>query len=236
MKPIGESFGFGTLITVFLPGLALALGIVFLFHGHPDWLQPLQTTVIDLFTAMKEWQQTFAALAIISLLGSLVASINGLLETCFYDRITTSWMDIRKDEFDRHWYEYLYQLGKQTNVYVSRIVTWFLFESRMAVALLFVLIMYWCAAPTISQALTFWLFLSVVIFSVLAAVHHYELAMHRSHWCPHWSKLREAEIKKAEGPATLPLPVGVVPPAGKGTAAEETNTADETGLDEFNGV
>ena len=93
VKSAIDSFGFGTLITVFLPGLALALGIVWVFHGHPIW-QSNQQTVLTQFSNMKEWQQTFTAIAVVSLLGSVVAAINGLFESLLYDRVTPCRMKI----------------------------------------------------------------------------------------------------------------------------------------------
>jgi hypothetical protein len=197
MKPLGESFGFGTLITVFLPGVALAIGILVVLQSDPGW-KAQQDSVLNVFSQMKEWQQTFSALAIISLLGSLIGTTNGLLESLIYDRVTPHRMGISRADFNAHWQEYLYRLSKENNSYVSRVVTWFLFESRMAVAILLVFVFYMVEGFDREMSTAILLLVAVGALGYLGYHHHRELAEYRRHWHDQWRTLREAERAVAE--------------------------------------
>jgi len=203
MKTVGETFGFGTLLTVFLPGLAFSIGILLILQSDPGWVKQ-QSSVLTIFKAMDEWQQTFAALAVISLLGALLAAANGVLEAYFYDKITPYRMNISADEFNRHWYEYLYRLSKESNAYISRIVTWFLFESRMAVAVAFVFFFYLVEAQDreLSHAVLF--ICAIGILGFLGYHHHRELAEYRRYWSEQWRSLRVSEKAMEEKAANNP--------------------------------
>lgn len=199
MKPVGESFGFATLITVFLPRLTLAMGVLFILQSDPGWMER-QKAVLPLFTELKEWQQTFAALAIISLLGSLIAAVNGLLESFIYDRITRQRLKIEMGHYNDHWHEYLYRVSKEANSYVSRVVIWFLFESRMAVAVAVALVFAFYLIEAEDRELS----VAVLFVSAFLALgflgyhHHKELAEYRrvAYW--YWKSLRDAEVRKAQ--------------------------------------
>jgi len=196
MKNIGESFGFPILVTVFLPGLTLAIGMLLVLQAHPAILGSYQESFTTLFAELDEWQKTFAAIAIISLLGSIVAALNGWVEALFYDRIAPWRLGISKVEFDDQWYEYLYRLCRERNAYVSRIVVAFLFESRMAVALLLIAMTLLIAnAPSWA---TFGCFISALIFGWLGAAHHETLGLFRKKMFPRWKLLWEAEQAVAE--------------------------------------
>ena len=124
MKSATESFDFGTLIMVFLPGLALATGIRLIMYGDPNE-QSTWDLALSVLGKTDEWQETFAAVAFISLLGSVIAAFNGLLESCFYDRITRICVHLTRNQYDTQWQEYLYRLSKENNSYIDRIATWF---------------------------------------------------------------------------------------------------------------
>jgi hypothetical protein len=144
----------------------------------------------------REWLHIFAVMAVVSLLGASVAALNGFFETHWYDRITPLLLGIDADTFLTHWEEYLYRLGKESNNYVDRIVAWFLFESRMAVAIA-VVIAFGLFAGEIWSGLVIWLGLAFIAFAIFAMMHHYELAKHRMTRYEDWRALRLAEVAVA---------------------------------------
>lgn len=145
----------------------------------------------------REWLQIFALMAVISLLGASVAALNGFFETVFYDNVTPHLLGIDSRTFLAHWDEYLHRLGKESNTYVDRIVVWFLFESRMAVAIgIVVAIGLWFGE--IPSAMVFYLGIAFIAFAVVAIMHHYELGKYRLDRSGDWQALRSAEVAVAE--------------------------------------
>lgn len=186
-----DSFGFQTLITVFLPGLALGLGIVFIFYSHPEWLGDRGKAVVEVASKMPEWQQTFAALAIVSLLGSIAAAINGFLEYVLYDKITGARLNLSPDQHAAHWYEYLYRLHKEQNIYVAQLVMAFQFESRMAVAMMIIAALCWYSG--VAWTIVGGCAGAGLLFGFFACGHHGSIASYRKNMFDRWQLLWRAE-------------------------------------------
>ena len=228
MKSLGESFGFDILLTVFLPGLAVFLGMMVAFPDLPARIRadiPAVSSLVSEDGASvakdkvsnpksspagdKEWLQIFAALALISLLGASVAAINSVCETFFYDWITPILLGIDGDTFQSHWDEYLYRLAKESSSYIDRIVNWFLFESRMAVAMVVIIVMELLSVRT-SSTLTIIFGVAFIAFALVAMMHHYELGKYRLTRAADWQAMRLADVAtanrqvaEAAGPALI---------------------------------
>jgi hypothetical protein len=224
MKSLGESFGFEILLTVLLPGLAVFLGLLAVepnmqrsmrasFPGVAAFLsgdvafRGAGDTMADADTSPssppahaekdREWIPIFVVLALVSLLGGTVAALNGFFETICYDRVTPMLLGIDSDTFLSHWDEYLYRLGKESNSYVDRIVAWFLFESRMAVAIGGV-VLFGLVFGEITSDLVKYLGVAFIAFAVVAMMHHYELGKYRLTRSADWRAQRIAEVAVAQ--------------------------------------
>ena len=101
-SPVGESFGFASLITVFLPGLALSIGIILFFKGNETWLREYFKPLLELFRDSKNGRNgnRFLQLSPSSPCLGQLSAVNGLMEAWIYDQITPCCMRISRAEFN----------------------------------------------------------------------------------------------------------------------------------------
>lgn len=127
-------FGFEVLLTFMLPGIAVALAVLILLLPQP----------FDVGTAKElleiagkaQFFSVFVFIAAITLFGAMVASVHSFIETLLLDKCITPWMAGQTPkEFQEAWDHYISILP--SNRYISRVVFFFLFETRLGIALIF---------------------------------------------------------------------------------------------------
>jgi hypothetical protein len=127
--PLG--FGFEVLITYLLPGVVVTLAVAF-FHGitvdQAKWLLAEATKA--------EFLASFLLLAVISALGAVTASVQGVIEGHLLDPLAAQLVGISKVKFDEQWTKYVKDLPNGRNPYIARVVLFFQFETRMGLAML----------------------------------------------------------------------------------------------------
>jgi hypothetical protein len=168
------NFTFEVLVTFVLPGFLVAVAVL-LMHGVDN----AGMTMLMQKAAEAQFLSVFMILAVIVLCGALVASVHAVVGTLVLDRITARRVSQTKADFDRMWMEYVEALPNLKNPYISRVVLFFQFESRLGLALLFL-----GAGVFSASKVHGWAFLSLGLFVYLiGAMHHKELAEHRKQIC-----------------------------------------------------
>ncbi|MBI5450001.1 MAG: hypothetical protein HY940_01460 [Gammaproteobacteria bacterium] len=171
MKTDPTNFGFEILVTFLLPGIlgAVAAGI---FHGMTE---SQLKEMLD-WATNAQFITSFFSLAAVALLGAIIASIQAVIETCILDRITPWCMGIDKEIFNSDWNYYVDNLQRLKNPYVSRVVLFFQFETRLglsAIILGMALLKLSCSHATLAFALG-------LGFYIIGMMHHKELAGFRN--------------------------------------------------------
>jgi hypothetical protein len=173
MKTQVSNYGFEVLVTYLLPGIA-ALAAVLIAHGV-DFQKAKELLA---WAADAQFLSTFLIFAGIALMGAIVASGQAILETFVLDRITSWRLNLTADEFTKEWIDYIQSLPGSKNPYISRVVLFFQFETRMGLSLLvlggFLFMLSWSHA--IAAMVT-----GIVLYAV-GMSHHKELADYR-HRC-----------------------------------------------------
>lgn len=165
MKTQVTEFGFEVLVTYLLPGILATLA-VFAWHGVGvaeakqilDWAQQAQ------FLA------SLLMLSLFTLFGALIASLQALLESWILDRLTPWLMNKAPGHFDREWDYFINRLP--TNSYISRVVLFFQFETRLGLASLIL------GITLLSLSLLHGVLFIVLgfVFYLIGIGHHRELA------------------------------------------------------------
>ena len=165
-EPLG--FGFEVLITYFLPGIVVALGILVSLGLN---VEELQVLVSDL--AKAEFLVSFALVAIVTLLGASTASAQAIVETYVLDPVTAWLIRVSRPQFDEQWVKYVQDLPNKRNPYIARVVLFFQFETRMGLAMMIL-----CAFLLYNGfRLPGWLiFFGGLLFYAVGFIHHKELA------------------------------------------------------------
>jgi hypothetical protein len=128
MKTQATSFGFEVLVTYLLPGFIAALSAL-IAHG----MNLNQARVILEWSAKAEIISSLVMVSVIVLFGAGIASIQALLETYALDKCTTRKLNICSEKFNEQWQYYIMNL--QRNSYISRVVLFFQFETRLGLSL-----------------------------------------------------------------------------------------------------
>ncbi len=177
------NFTFEVLVTFVLPGLLVAVAIL-LMHGVDN----AGMTLLLKQAAEAQFLSVFIILSVIVLCGAIVASVHAVVETWLLDRITAWRVDQTKDEFHRMWMEYVQELPNLKNPYISRVVLFFQFESRLGLALLFLGGALFPASRTHGCAV---LLMGMLVY-LISTMHHKELADHRKRFCEKTNQLTAA--------------------------------------------
>lgn len=174
MKSAANSFGFSDLVTILLPGLVASASLVVISEAY----EMITASNLELVIS-AEWLTAFGIVAVSALVGTIVASIAGLIEEIVLDRITAWRLRLKRDDYLEQWYDYLDGLSRHgRNPYISRVVDAFRFEIRMGVALTPLAAWLWLAVWQ-SAYPWYWAFLAsiiVVAMFVFGNYHHSELA------------------------------------------------------------
>jgi len=130
-----QSLGFETLVTTLLPGMLLLLALFFAAVPPENWDAALETL------EAHDTLLTVGLLLVAALLGMILASLLGVLEWRVYDRVATCVLKRKapgysRDTYLAEWSKYLDSLEEKKNPFVDRLVLYYFFESRTAVALL----------------------------------------------------------------------------------------------------
>lgn len=168
MKTQVTAFGFEVLVTFLLPGILATLA-VFVWHG----VDAEQAKVILGWAQDSQFLASFLLLSSFTLLGALIASIQALLESLFLDRLTSSRMKKASGQFDTEWYFFIRHLPE--NSYVSRVVLFFQFETRLGLAALILGIS--LLGLSVIHGVIFTLL--GVVFYWIGSLHHTELGLLR---------------------------------------------------------
>lgn len=127
MKTQVTSFGFEVLLTFLLPGV-LATAAVLMIHG----VTPAQLAAMLKWAREAEFLAVVLLLSSIAMLGALIASLQAWLESVLLDRLTAWRLGKNTEMFQREWDNYVHRLPR--NSYISRVVLFFQFETRLGLA------------------------------------------------------------------------------------------------------
>lgn len=171
MKTAPLGFGFEILITYLLPGVVVTLSAAF-FHGitvdQAKWL---------LAEAGKaEFLASFLLLAVVSALGAVTASVQGVIEGHLLDPLAAMRIGITKEKFDQQWSSYVKDLPNGRNPYIARVVLFFQFETRMGLAMLALSI----SLASVSCPHAVYALVAAITLYAIGAMHHKNLASMRN--------------------------------------------------------
>lgn len=171
MKTDPLGFGFEVLITYLLPGVAVTLSAAF-FYG----ITVEQAKWLLAEAAKAEFLASFFLLAIVSALGAVTASVQGVIEGKVLDRLAAYRIGVTKDQFDEQWSKYVKDLPNGRNPYIARVVLFFQFETRMGLAMLILS----ASLTSLSCSHALYALAIAVILYVIGAMHHKDLASMRN--------------------------------------------------------
>jgi len=172
MKTETTGFGFEILVTYLLPGI-LATGAVVIAHG----IGAEGANKILIWSKDAQLLASILLITSFALFGALIASLQAVLETCILDKITPKIMGKAKDKYFEEWDYYIKNLPK--NSYVSRVVLFFQFETRLGLAS-FILGLTLFKLSCV-HAIIF--ILLGIFFYIIGVFHHKELAEFRETFC-----------------------------------------------------
>lgn len=145
-----------------------------------------------IWAADAQFLAAFLIFAGVSLMGAVVASAQAILETFLLDCITPKLVGITRAEFQDEWNEYVKALPESRNPYISRVVLFFQFETRMGLSLvvlgMFLLKLSYAHAGVAAS--------SGLILYAVGLLHHKELGDYR-HLC--YGKKRKAPNRVTGG-------------------------------------
>jgi len=168
MKTQVTEFGFEVLVTYLLPGILVTLA-VFIAHGIGEE----EIKIILDWAKETQFLVSVILLALFALFGALVTSLQAVLESSFLDWLAPKLLKKEQEQLDKEWDFYVNNLPK--NPYISRVVLFFQFETRLGLS-----------ALILGVALFFLSYLHAVIFLALGIFfyligisHHKELSKMR---------------------------------------------------------
>jgi hypothetical protein len=176
MKSEAGTFGFDVLLTFLLPGFIVTIGVL-LLHA----VNAAESNELLKVAGSAQFLTTFVLLAVVTLFGVMVAAFQAIAETYVLDRLTPYLASQTKIEFDNNWQNYVLNLPKFSNRYISRVVLFFQFETRLGLSLLFLGLVIWHVQPvflTGRHALAS-ILLGVALY-MIGELHHVELAKYRA--------------------------------------------------------
>ena len=172
MKTEVTGFGFEILVTYLLPGI-LATAAVAIAHG-------ITIEEVDSILTWAKDAQLLASVILITsfaLFGALIASLQAVLETWILDKLTPKIMGKDKNKYYEEWDYYIQNLPK--NSYISRVVLFFQFETRLGLASIILGLTLFKLSCV--HAIIF--ILLGIFFYIIGVFHHKELAEFRETFC-----------------------------------------------------
>lgn len=166
MKTETTNFGFEVLVTFLLPGFLATLAAAIAYGISKDQLLELIT-----WAERAQFIASFLLLAAVAIAGAIIASIQAVLETRILDNLAPCYLKISREIFDAEWNRYIYDLPCKPNSYISRVVLFFQFETRLGVA-----------AILLGSVITWhgmFIFISGLALYCIGIMHHIELAKFR---------------------------------------------------------
>ena len=125
-------FGFGYLVSMFLPGSFLLAACAVALRK----VDPRAAQIAWAFLAGNEWLAVIVLTLGAVFLGIFLSSIWDWIETHHSDSKRASELGISRRQYEEEWNLYVDDLKPEQNPYVSRMVLFWRFESRCALALL----------------------------------------------------------------------------------------------------
>lgn len=168
MKTQVTAFGFEVLVTYLLPGI-LATMAVFMWHG----VGLNEAKSIIKWAQEAQFLASFVMLSLFTLFGALIASLQAMLESWILDKLTPKLMNKEHSQFDEEWDYYINNLPN--NSYISRVVLFFQFETRLGLAAIILGVTLFSLSMLHAFILTIF---GVVIYGIGVA-HHKELGIIR---------------------------------------------------------
>ncbi len=178
MKTEATNFGFEILVTFLLPGFLAVLAVV-VAHG----ISKYQLLEIIAWAESAQFIASFVLLAAVALAGAIVASIQAVLETFVLDYVAPCHLKISRGVFEEEWNKYISDLSNNRNSYISRVVLFFQFETRLGVAAVLLGLATVCRWPSWYGV---FVLISGLVFYCIGTMHHIELAKfrHRHYGAP----------------------------------------------------
>ena len=118
-----------SVLTLLLPGLLLAVALIVLWMPSEDQLQHLLA-----WSKEADFLSALLAFSAFGLLGAIIASAQDALETWVLDAITPRRIGVARQEYNDHWFRYIASLPENNNPYISRLVMFLQYETRIALA------------------------------------------------------------------------------------------------------
>ncbi|MBV2138607.1 MAG: hypothetical protein KUF79_17505 [Candidatus Thiodiazotropha sp. (ex Ctena orbiculata)] len=174
MKTETTDYAFQTLITYLLPGIIAAFAVI-VWHGVTE----KQLEAMIKFGKDAQFLASLAIISIVTLAGALIASIQAALETWILDRITPALIGISRQDFNKQWSNYISNLNEYKNSYISRVVLFFQFETRIGLSTIVLGI----ALFRISWPHAIVVIIIGLVFYSMGISHHKELGEYRVKNC-----------------------------------------------------
>jgi hypothetical protein len=158
-------------LTLLLPGLLLAVALVVIWT-------PSETQLQRVLAWIKEADVLAALLAFsaFGLLGALIASVQDALEALVLDAITPRRIGVARQEYNEHWFAYVATLPGRSNPYISRLVLFLQYETRIALS---GAVLAWAVLQQLSIVYGLALFALSLGLYWMGMSHHKELAILR---------------------------------------------------------
>ena len=166
-----SSISVESVLTLLLPGLLLAVALVVLWKPSEDQLQRVLS-----WSKEADFLSALLVFSAFGLLGAIVASAQDALEAWVLDAITPRRIGIARQEYNDHWFKYVASLPENSNPYVSRLVMFLQYETRIALA---GMVLAWAVLCQISVGYGSVLFALSIGLYWMGMSHHKELAILR---------------------------------------------------------
>jgi hypothetical protein len=167
-----------SVLTLLLPGLLLAVALIVLWWPSEAELHRVLSWAKD-----ADFLSALLAFSAFGLLGAIVASVQDALETWILDAITPRRIGVANQEYNEHWFKYVASLPQNSNPYVSRLVMFLQYETRIALA---GTVLAWAVLHRLSIGYGVALFALALGLYWMGMYHHKELAILRqkaAEWC-----------------------------------------------------
>lgn len=179
-----------SVLTLLLPGLLLAVALVVIWMPSDEQLQRMLAWIKE-----ADILSTLLAFSTFGLLGAIIASVQDALETWVLDAITPRRIGVARHEYNDHWFRYVDSLPENSNPYVSRLVMFLQYETRIALA---GAVLAWAVLNQLSTVYGVLLFaLSIGLYS-MGMSHHKELAVLRQKTAARESWLRSGDDAQSD--------------------------------------
>jgi hypothetical protein len=160
-----------SVLTLLLPGLLLAVALLVIWRPNDAQLERMLSWIKE-----ADFLSALLAFSAFGLLGAIIASVQEALETWVLDAITPRRIGVARQEYNDHWFKYVDSLPANSNPYISRLVTFLQYETRLALA---GMVLAWAVLHQFSIAYGIVLFALSLGLYWMGMSHHKELAILR---------------------------------------------------------